>query len=213
MDKLLCSLKGLIKPKSIEIEGFVFRLHTKLTVALLIAFSILVTARQYIGDPIDCIAPKKFPKNLLDTYCWIYGTFSLVDEWHKKVGVEVVYPGVANSIENSDKVYHKYYQWVCFVLFIQALFFYAPHYYWKNCEKKRIKSILLELDRPLMDEEKRLEKIKLLVNYLKVNLHSHQILALHYYFAEMYLLINLIIQMFLMDLFLGGEFTSYGIKV
>jgi hypothetical protein len=64
-----------------------------------------------------------------------------------------------------------------------------------------------------MDEEKRLEKIKLLVNYLKVNLHSHQILALHYYFAEMYLLINLIIQMFLMDLFLGGEFTSYGIKV
>jgi len=26
-------------------------------------------------------------------------------------------------------------------------------------------------------------------------------------------LINVIIQMFLMDLFLGGEFTSYGIKV
>jgi hypothetical protein len=213
MFRLLYSLRGLIKPKSIVTEGFIFRLHTQLTVALLIVFSVLVTARQYIGDPIDCIAPKKFPKELLDTYCWIHGTFSLVDEWHKKVGIEIIYPGIAKSVEKSAKVYHMYYQWVCFVLFIQALFFYAPHYYWKNCERKRIKSILLELDRPLMNEEIRLERMNLLVNYLKVNLHNHQILALHYYFTEMCLLINVIIQMFLMDLFLGGEFTSYGIKV
>jgi hypothetical protein len=37
---------------------------------------------------------------------------------------------------NSDvlQVYHAYYQWVPFVLFLQGVMFYLPHYLWKVFE-------------------------------------------------------------------------------
>ena len=37
------------------IDNNVFRLHYKATVMILVICSLLVTSRQYIGDPIDCL--------------------------------------------------------------------------------------------------------------------------------------------------------------
>ena len=41
-----------------------------MTVVILIVFSLVVTAQQFIGDPIDCIVTKDVPGNMMDTYCW-----------------------------------------------------------------------------------------------------------------------------------------------
>lgn len=57
------SVKGLLKLDSICIDNNIFKLHYKATVIILIAFSLLVTSRQYIGDPINCIV-NEIPKNL-----------------------------------------------------------------------------------------------------------------------------------------------------
>lgn len=46
------SVKGLLKLDQVCIDNNIFRLHYKATVIILIAFSLLVTSRQYIGDPI-----------------------------------------------------------------------------------------------------------------------------------------------------------------
>jgi hypothetical protein len=35
-----------------------------------VTFSLVVTASQFIGDPIDCIVTKDVPANMMDTYCW-----------------------------------------------------------------------------------------------------------------------------------------------
>ena len=43
---------------------------------ILIGFSLVVTSRQYIGDPIDCIV-EGVPGNVMDTYCWIHSTFTI----------------------------------------------------------------------------------------------------------------------------------------
>ena len=48
-------VKGLIKLDEVWIDNNVFRLHYKVTYIMLITASLLVTAKQYIGDPIDCI--------------------------------------------------------------------------------------------------------------------------------------------------------------
>ena len=58
------SVKGLIKLESICIDNNIFRLHYKATVLLLIVCSLLVTSRQYIGDPIDCIV-EEIPNNVM----------------------------------------------------------------------------------------------------------------------------------------------------
>ena len=50
------------------------------------------------------------------------------------------HPGVAKSpdskyrYEETDHVFHNYYQWVCFVLFLQAVACYLPWFCWKHKE-------------------------------------------------------------------------------
>jgi hypothetical protein len=89
---------------------------------LKIAFSLIVTTRQYVGNPIDCVHTKDIPEDVLNTYCWIHSTYALKSMFLKKTGKEVPYPGVGNSEGKlEDRKVYKYYQWVCFVLFGQRL--------------------------------------------------------------------------------------------
>jgi hypothetical protein len=211
MDRLFGSLRGFIKIDHIVTDSFVFRLHHKLTVAILIGASLLVTSRQYFGDPIDCISRDDIPPNLLDTYCWIHGTFSVVDSWNKSVGVDIPYPGVDKYRPGEERRYHKYYQWVCFVLFFQAVCFYAPRYIWKIFEGNRLRTIMLGLDCPiLVDAHKRRE---VLIKYFQHNLGGHRLYYSAYVVCEALAFLNVIIQMYLIDSFLGGEFMTYGSRV
>ena len=44
-----------LKFDAVCIDNNVFRIHYKATVMVLVMASVLVTSRQYIGDPIDCL--------------------------------------------------------------------------------------------------------------------------------------------------------------
>ncbi|KAF8796849.1 innexin inx2-like [Argiope bruennichi] len=217
MDKLFGDLKGFFKTGKCVIDSFVARLHYRFTLVVLIAFSIAVTGRQYIGDPIDCISKDDIPNELLDTYCWIHTTFSVEKAWHKEVGKEVPYPGVAKHVEGDSRVYHAYYQWVCFVLFLQALLFYVPRYIWKNTENHKIQNLVMEFNSPIVtaekDKEGKNEKTDLLVGYLEENIGNHTFYSSMYVLTELMNFANVVGQIFLMDTFLGGEFTTYGTNV
>lgn len=114
-------LKSLVKISHIQIDSPVFRLHYSITVMMLIAFSLIVTTRQYVGNPIDCVHTKDIPEDVLNTYCWIHSTYALKSMFLKKLGKEVPYPGVGNSEgKHDDRKVYRYYQWVCFCLFFQV---------------------------------------------------------------------------------------------
>ncbi len=149
----------------------------------------------------------------IDTYCWIHTTFSIENAWKKRVGDEVPYPGVDKTTPNEKKVYHAYYQWVCFVLFFQALLFYVPRYFWKAFEGGRMKGLIMGLNSPICSEDTKTQNRALLVEYLHRNLNNHNTLFIIYTIAEVLNLLNVILQMVIMDRFLGGEFTNYGWEV
>ena len=207
------SIKGLLKIQSVDIDNNIFRLHYKATVIILIAFCLLVTSRQYIGDPIDCIV-EGIPANIMDTYCWIHPTFTIPDRLATEiVGRDVPHPGIRNKQEGDQIKFHKYYQWVAYVLFFQTILFYIPRYLWKAWEGGKIKSLMADLNFIIIDEETKNKRKKILVDYFVNNLHDHNFYAFKFFFCEFLNLINVIGQIYFMDYFLGGEFTTYGSDV
>ena len=63
---------------------------------------------------------------MLNTYCWIHSTYTIPSAFWKRIGFDVAHPGVDKTQDPLERRYHKYYQWVCFTLFFQAILFYIP---------------------------------------------------------------------------------------
>lgn len=202
------------KDNKVEADNLVFKLHYRFSFVILLIFSVLVVAGTYFGVPIECLSRDDVPDNLLNTFCWIHTTYSMDDAWDKKVGEDVPYPGVGPSKNGGKKVFHAYYQWVCWVLTIQAILFYIPHYVWKVLESGRLRSLVLNLNDPVLPKVNRLKDTKLLVDYFTQNIgQSHGVYFYAFVLLEVLNFANVVGQMFLIDRFLGGEFTTYGSKV
>ena len=117
---LFLGLKGLVKVSRYHTDGSVFRLHYRVTVTVLLAFTFIVTTRQYIAEPIMCVHSNDIPKDVLNTYCLIHPTYTLSSAHWKRVGIDVPHPGVDKTRDDRDKKHVKYYQWVGFCLFFQV---------------------------------------------------------------------------------------------
>lgn len=168
MIKLLGGLKSYLKWQEITTTSGIFRVHSSFTAAMLMAFSLVITATQYVGKPIQCIVdgPKALLKPIT-TFCWITSTFTMPDAFNRQVGREVAHPGVYNDFGDSDaKKYYTYYQWVCFVLFFQALLCHAPQFLWDSWEGGLLKSVTMGLKMGLFSEEEKAKKKKLVLQYL-----------------------------------------------
>ena len=76
MSLIFGDLQGFLKLDSVWIDNAVFRLHYKATVIVFVAASLMITSRQYFGDPIDCMVDG-IPGGIMDTYCWIHSTYSI----------------------------------------------------------------------------------------------------------------------------------------
>ena len=208
---------GLLQPSPVSNDDTVFRLHYKATTALLLVCSLLVASKQYIGDPIDCIVSNTKKDNMqtvMDTYCWIQSTFTVPSRaLHKKIGEEIPHPGVVTPWEGDELKHHKYYQWVCFTLLFQAMLFYVPHYLWKMWEGGKCQMLVMDLQSPVMDADTRLEKLSRISDYFQDTLHHHSTYVMQFVCCQILNLLNVVGQMFFTDLFLGYEFTTYGLRV
>ena len=80
-------------------------------------------------------------------------------------------------------------------------------------EGGRLKNLILGLNFPICNEEVKSNNRALLVEYLYKNLNNHNLLFRIYVITEALNFGNVILQMVLMDRFLGGEFTNYGWEV
>lgn len=214
MYKLLGGLKDYLKWQDIATDNAVFRLHNVFTTVLLLTCSVIITATQYVGNPIQCIVGKGLPAHAINTYCWITSTFTMPDAYLREVGTQVAHPGVDNDYgEENHKKYYTYYQWVCFVLFFQALLCYLPKYIWDTLEGGLMRSIVMGLNIGICHEEEKCNKKKIIIDYLIRHVRRHNMYAIRYWVCEALCLVNIIAQLYFMDHFFDGEFFSYGLRV
>ena len=121
MLEIFRELRGLLRVSHVHIDSWVFRLHYSVTTTCMFAFSLIVSAKQYVGNPIDCIHSKDIPEDVLNTFCWIHSTYTIPSAFWKRIGFDVAHPGVDKTLDPDERRYHKYYQWVCFCLFLQVM--------------------------------------------------------------------------------------------
>lgn len=208
-------IQDFLKLDTVWIDNNVFRLHYKATLIVFVISSLLVTSRQYIGDPIDCIVDG-VPGGIMDTYCWIHSTFSIPSRWVGEEGKVVPHPGIspiADLGDGEEVKYHKYYQWVCFVLFLQAAITYIPRYLWKSSEGGKIRLLVQSLQEPLLDSDARQGEIDNIVKYWRLHRGSHGLYALRFFACEVLNFVVVICQLYFTDFFLGYEFRNYGLDV
>lgn len=202
-------------------DNLVFKLHYKVTFAILAVASVLVSTYQYIdskGSAIQCMFDKNvgIPQKIINRYCWIMSTFTLPKHYTGQSGEDRIYQGVGPHTEDDERVYHSYYQWVPLLLAVQAVMFYAPHWIWKATENNRFKNIICGLNKTLTNDDERNEKVAMLSDYMRArmaNTGEHRSWARRFFLCECLNFVNVVGQIFLTDKFLGGEFTTYGTKV
>ncbi len=90
MFKLLGQLKGYLKHQEISTDSMVFRMHNEFTAVLLLTCSMIITASQFVGNPISCIVPSALPTQPVNTFCWITSTFTMPDAFKRQVLIIIV---------------------------------------------------------------------------------------------------------------------------
>ncbi|XP_077298880.1 innexin inx2-like [Arctopsyche grandis] len=199
------------KFRNITLDNSVFQLHSKVTVSILLVSAILVSSKQFFGEPIKCISDKEKLTDALNAYCWIHGTYTLRNSVNPKiVGKNAVSMGVGPHTKHDEEVYYMYYQWVCILLLIQAIMFYIPNYIWRILEGGRLASLTNELDTALLgpDTWNDIRKRNLVQYFIDMN--GHNFYAFRFALCELLNFLNVVFQIFVLDSFLGGTFNDYG---
>ncbi|XP_071860492.1 innexin 7 [Bombus fervidus] len=224
-------VKLKISQDSVAIDNMVFKLHYRVTFLILLASTLMVTAKQFIGEHIRCIGGHGMSDDVLkviNTYCFFTSTYTVSKHLNATPVLlgEIPHPGVGPATKEDSLVHHAYYQWVPFVLFFQAIFFYAPHYLWRNVEGGRLKVLVsglhmasLALRETSLTTENgitvpsihdRDEKIRQIRHAFLNRIHLNRPWAYYMGLCEVLNFINVLMQIYLTDWFLGGAFLGLG---
>jgi len=222
-------------------DSYVDRLSHRYTTTLCVVFAILVTTKQYAGDPIDCWVPAQFKPSYeayTDSYCWIANTYY--------IPIDQELPDDETGRRNKDILY---YQWVPFILLFQAFLFYFPRLVWRTLNVRSGLDLVNLVDAAIKYEQvEQYESRDRIMNYLIINIeryitaraqltrrylekhysylrrfcqllffcsnrHHGNYLVIIYFLVKLMWLVNTLAQLFLLNAFLGNDYYLFGFEV
>lgn len=82
MDKMsvVRSLMHIGEKGGVSVDDVIDQLNHQYTSALLVIFTVLVSAKQYVGEPISCWCPAHFTDSHVEftnSVCWV-GTYCVI---------------------------------------------------------------------------------------------------------------------------------------
>ncbi|KAI0234320.1 Innexin unc-7 [Lamellibrachia satsuma] len=238
MDKIVGAFGSVPQAASRNDDDFSDRLNHRYTTGLLILFAVIVSTKQYVGDPISCWVPAHFTGNhesYANDYCWVRNTYYLsFDEY------------IPKEHESDKRHMIPYYQWMPIILLLQALFFHLPIMVWRtlnrksgidvnniveagesfqNAEKAANRDTMLEymtssMNRYLITQGKDQTDFTMslknclsrTVCFMSGRRKGNYLISL-YLVTKILFIINVVSQLFVLNHFLGTEYNLYGINV
>ncbi|CAF0968686.1 unnamed protein product [Adineta steineri] len=223
-------------------DDFYDRLSRRYSVILLVIFTILVSSKQYVGEPIACFCPAHFTGTHVEytnNICWISNTYF--------VSFDRLLPKYPDP-KTEHFIY--FYQYVPFILMIQAILFYVPSIIWSTLNSKSgydlgmlvtqarmidtytadiravsVRHLARYIDRTLeYHKQKRLEYMNQLQSvkcssFFTFCMYNNHItmrdnhLMWSFLFTKILYLINAFGQLYLLNFFLGNNYHMYGFAV
>ncbi|XP_046684062.1 innexin inx2-like [Homalodisca vitripennis] len=193
-------LQTLLPGDHIIIDDLIFRLHYQTTTCILIACLAIIIGTRSLDDVFACFKEDNTRIRSIEPVCYAQNTFTAMKNMSH----------VMMDIKTPVTV-HSHHDWVLVLLSIQVFIFIAPRYIWKLLESGRMESLVSYIRRPnLSDTDKNLWKQEK-VNYFTSERHQPPSLYVYAYIVcEILNLVNDLLQISLMDHFLGAVFSTHG---
>ncbi|CAJ0947169.1 unnamed protein product, partial [Mesorhabditis belari] len=203
------------------------RLNYFVTATLLAFFAVMVSAKQYVGAPIQCWMPMEFKggwEQYAEDYCFIQNTFFI--PFHEEIPTDT---------ETREEAQIGYYQWVPIMLALQAIMFYLPNWIWKTLHQQsgidmqtavsdaqKLRSIghsdrkreLAKLSDYIVDclEFKQSYRSPFRFMCFNIGKGGGSFVAMLYLFVKFLYVCNIFGQFYLLNTFLGSDYHFWGFQ-
>uniref|UniRef100_A0A182PL89 Innexin n=1 Tax=Anopheles epiroticus TaxID=199890 RepID=A0A182PL89_9DIPT len=212
-------LLNILQIKQVNSTDLIWRLHCRVTVYLLLLASLLLSARQYFGNPIDCVVGSgTVTASTMNEFCWIMGTYISSDPNFGNVLSSPVLDSTdlvkinakIGHVPENERSYQKYYQWVVFILALQACMFSLPNFLWKAWEAGRLQSLCDGLTTPIVPDQWKQTRKKQLISYLVADFpRLHRTYFLRYCFCTLLNFCNVLLNIALVNVIFSGFWSNY----
>ncbi|KHN79144.1 Innexin unc-9 [Toxocara canis] len=224
--------KYLDKLKPTYDDDVIDRCNYLVTNSILFLCAITVAAKQYVGEPLQCWVPAEFKggwEQYIENYCFVENTYFITPNEELPAG----------TAERESRELH-YYQWVPFILMLQALLFMIPRTVWKTLnwqtglnifalaqaanvtKREGPRRVLKKGDAELESAVPVAQHLNFVMNFnrLRASRYSSTISSVWrvyvtylYIFCKVLNLVNIMVQFAVLNHFLGPQYSFWGIGV
>jgi hypothetical protein len=184
------------------------------TATILAFFAAVVSAKQYVGSPIQCACPMEFSggwEEYVEDYCFVQNTYYIAPK-------EEI-PAI-DGARYAKQI--GYYQWVPIVLVLQAVMFYMPNWVWESLQRQSCidleSAVVNARSLHVLSGKEREEKLEKLVLYIGASMRAEEqqwlpkrYLSYLYLFVKLLYLSNVLCQIYTLNLFIGNGYALWGL--
>ncbi|KAJ1355900.1 hypothetical protein KIN20_013471 [Parelaphostrongylus tenuis] len=207
---MLSNINNYIRQvKSTHDDDSIDRLNYVTTIYMLLGFALTLFAKNYVGEPIQCWVPNQWTgvwEVFSESYCFVENTYfvpmndSNMPAAHTREGREMIY-----------------YQWVPFILSLMAFCFYIPRGIWKIFSPYSGLA-LADLMTAARRSAKTGEEDKMIYSVATTLRKAHTSKVVRYgsslfnlyIVMKVLIFVNLLLQFFFLNHFLGTSYTFWG---